>query len=249
MCNTLPRVVTRINIWPKFTPSAPRIDPRFSLLKMESALRILHLNRKKDPSHNSLKGSMGHLVLASLETLGIAAPSNNAPKRADAPAPTKQIDQSVGSTGSLSSHIDSSSTVQSSGSSFVRTGSLSSQSSSASSSKHVSKPRTSQQITTGKATFDFSAEIFANLRGEPVSKLTGRVKDISTRPVFEGAYSNVWNGTLDRSQKVSSQHIATCFLLMTRRSQSSVFETSQSEKRRQKGSVIPFLYLIYSYYT
>lgn len=186
--------------------------------------RILHLDRKKDTSHNALKGSMVHLASPSLETIGIAAPSNNAtssPKRAGMPIPTKLIDRSVDSVESISSQIASSSTTQSSGSSFARTGSLSSQSSSAFSSKDVTKPRSLQQLTDEKATFDFSTEIFVNLRKEPVSKLTTRVKGISMRPVFEGAYSNVWTGILDGSQKVSSQHLATCSLLMTRRSQSS----------------------------
>jgi hypothetical protein len=31
------------------------------------------------------------------------------------------------------------------------------------------------------------------------------VKDVTIRPMFEGTYSNVWTGTLDGSQKVSSR--------------------------------------------
>jgi len=43
----------------------------------------------------------------------------------------------------------------------------------------------------------------SHLREEPVPSLTGRVTDISIRPVSEG-YSYVWTGTLDGSQKVGS---------------------------------------------
>jgi hypothetical protein len=216
-------------------PSTNRTNMRSLFSQFGSVISSSVYRRKKDPSYNTP-------ISAALETIGIVPPSKNAthsPTWTSAHVPTKSTNSAL-KLGSPSSIVTSSSTSA---------GSLSFQPSLASSSKHVSNPRLSQQLTTEKAIFDFSASIFVSLRKEPVSKLTGRVRDISTRPVFEGAYSNVWTGIMDGSQKVSSQHLALCSLLMTRRSQSSVFETSQSEKRRPKGSVLPFLYLLYLCYT
>lgn len=204
---------------------------------MASVLRTLSIHRKRDSNQKTL--TVGHLVSASLETIGVGPPSKDtgsSAKRSVVPGPSKLTGKSADSTGAFS-YIDSSSTVQSSGSSLGTTGSSSTQFSSTSSSN--------QQSTNEKAVFDFNAEIFVNLRKEPVSKLTGRVKDISIRPIFEGVYSNVWTGALDGGQKVSRKLLARFFLARIRRSQLSVFETRRLERRRRKGWVHIFSYLLY----
>jgi hypothetical protein len=53
---------------------------------------------------------------------------------------------------------------------------------------------------------EFYIPEFSHLREELVVDLTGRVKDISLRPLAEGGYSNVWQGTLDNDQLVRSHY-------------------------------------------
>lgn len=210
---------------------------------MASILRSI--TKKRDS--NQKTHTVGHLVSAALDTIGVeplSKDTGSSATRSIAIGPSKLIGKSADSTGT-SSHVDSSSTDQSSGSSFGPTRSSFVQFSSASSSKDEAKPSISQQSTNEKAEFDFNAEIFVNLHKEPVSKLTGHVKDISIRPVFEGVYSNVWTGTLDGSRKVSGELLAGFFLPRIRRSQLSVFETSRLKRRRRKGWVHIFSYRLY----
>jgi hypothetical protein len=75
-------------------------------------------------------------------------------------------------------------------------------------------------------------DIFANLGDKPVAELTGRVTDVSIRPVSGGGYSDVWTGKLNGTQEVNGILLVRSSLLMTGRLQSNVFET---KKRRQKG--------------
>jgi hypothetical protein len=62
---------------------------------------------------------------------------------------------------------------------------------------------------------DFDIPVLSHLRKEPVVDLTGRVENISVRPLAEGGYSNVWRGTLDNNQLVRSYCLVRSPLIMS----------------------------------
>jgi hypothetical protein len=76
-------------------------------------------------------------------------------------------------------------------------------------------------------------------RDKPVPSLSGRIKDVSVRPVAEGGYSNVWQGTLDEGQLVRGYILAISPLIMAMsgRLRLSVSETSKCKKPQHKGWV------------
>jgi hypothetical protein len=178
---------------------------------MASMFRALGISKKKDSNQATP-------VSASLESLGIRPPPNDTPKLDTSSLANESITTDLsGYSSGPPSYMDSTS-----GSSYGTTGtsltpfSLAPSSkggpkpSASSSTQEEAEPSASQQPADEKVNFD--ADIFVNLRREPVAKLTGRVKDISIRPIFEGVYSNVRIGMLDGTQKVSGQLLARFFL-------------------------------------
>jgi hypothetical protein len=192
---------------------------------MAAALRLFGL-KSKEP-----KETLGALAKASFVVAFEAAPKGGAKKPINPMVPTNKLANSIGTS---SSHTADSSTIQSTGFSDPTESSFS-QSSLASSPKDGIQPGKSQLSDKEELGLNSNADFFAKLHDEPVAELSGRVTDVSIRPVFEGGYSNVWTGKLNGTQEVNGLLLVRSPLLMIRRLQLNVFETSLSEKRRQEG--------------
>jgi len=181
---------------------------------------------------------LGALIAASF---GVVAPVKGGTiKRIN---PTGSTIKPTSSIGTSSSHTALSSTIQSSGSSDP-TG-LSYQTNFSSSSKGGIRSGKYQLSDKERLEFDFNPDILANLRDKPVADLSGHVKDVSIRPVFEGVYSNVWTGKLNGAKKVNGPLLVR--ILLTHDSQVAIKCLRDQSVREEKAKRVgTFLLILYS---
>jgi hypothetical protein len=77
----------------------------------------------------------------------------------------------------------------------------------------ISSPPSGQPLpsTTENSKVELNLPKAINMRDTPLPILSEHVNNISVRPLAEGGYSNVWQGTLDEKQPVSGRLLARHF--------------------------------------